>query len=93
MPVLHGLKIYGHTALNERMGLDWALLEGVLYIGGAAIYALRIPEKWSPGRFDLYGSSHQIFHFLVVAAAASHLVGMVRAFDYLHGKPEGMVCT
>lgn len=92
VPVFHGLKLYGRAALNERMGLSWTLLEGVLYISGAAIYAARIPEKWSPGRYDLYGSSHQIFHFLVVAAAGAHLVGLVKAFDYLHGVSEGRVC-
>lgn len=74
------------------MGLNWMLLEGALYISGAAIYAARIPEKWSPGKYDLYGSSHQIFHFLVVAAAGTHLVGLVKAFDYLHGAPGGRVC-
>jgi len=30
--------------------------------GGAAIYAQRIPERWYPGRFDYFLSSHQIFH-------------------------------
>lgn len=92
IPVLHGLKLYGRVALDERIGLSWVLLEGALYISGAAIYAARIPEKWSPGRYDLYGSSHQIFHFLVVAAAGAHLVGLVKAFDYLHGGPEGRAC-
>lgn len=92
VPVIHGLKLYGRAELNGRMGLGWILLEGALYISGAAIYAARIPEKWNPGRYDLYGSSHQIFHFLVVAAAGTHLVGLVRSFDYLHGAPEGRVC-
>lgn len=81
VPVLHGLGIYGYATLEERMGLSWMLVEGALYISGAAIYAMRIPEKWSPGRYDLYGSSHQIFHFLVVAAAASHLVGLVKVCE------------
>ncbi|KAL0633769.1 hypothetical protein Q9L58_007308 [Maublancomyces gigas] len=92
VPVIHGLKLYGRAELNGRMGLGWMLLEGALYISGATIYAARIPEKWNPGRYDLYGSSHQIFHFLVVAAAGTHLVGLVRSFDYLHGVPEGRVC-
>lgn len=44
----------------------------------------RVPERLSPGRFDLWGSSHQIFHVLVVLAAAVHLVGLLKAFDYEH---------
>jgi predicted membrane channel-forming protein YqfA (hemolysin III family) len=33
---------------------DWVLwaLGGAFYIGGAAIYAARIPERWWPGTFD-----------------------------------------
>lgn len=44
-----------------------------------------MPEKWSPGRYDIWGNSHQIFHVLVVVAASSHLIGLVVAFDYRHG--------
>ncbi|KAF1828931.1 HlyIII-domain-containing protein [Decorospora gaudefroyi] len=88
-PVLHGVKLYGVEHLRESVGLDWVLLQGVLYIAGAAIYAARIPEKWSPGKYDIWGSSHQIFHVLVVLAAASHLVGLVKAFDYEHSQRMG----
>ena len=43
-----------------------------------------MPERWHPGRFDIWGSSHQIFHVLVVLAAATHLVGLLKAFDHEH---------
>ena len=51
----------------------------------------RIPEKYNPGKYDLIGSSHQIFHVFVVLAAISHLTGLLKAFDYRHGLP-GAVC-
>ena len=51
----------------------------------------RWPERSSPGSFDIWGGSHQIFHVLVVMAAASHLYGLLKAFDYHHG-PEGLKC-
>ncbi|EMD89343.1 hypothetical protein COCC4DRAFT_32116 [Bipolaris maydis ATCC 48331] len=85
-PVLHGIQLYGIEHLRRSIGLDWILLQGTLYISGAAIYAARVPEKWSPGKYDIWGSSHQIFHVLVVLAAASHLNGLVQAFDYEHGQ-------
>ncbi|KAI9734687.1 MAG: dolichol-P-mannose synthesis [Cirrosporium novae-zelandiae] len=44
----------------------------------------RIPERWSPGSFDIWGSSHQIFHVLVVAAATTQLKGILQGFDYNH---------
>lgn len=93
IPVLHGVKLYGVDQLRKSIGLDWVVLQGALYITGAAIYAARVPEKWSPGKFDIWGSSHQIFHVLVVLAAASHLVGLVKAFDYEHSQRVGNVGT
>lgn len=47
-------------------------LGGYIYIQGAIIYMIRCPERCSPGRFDLCGSSHQIFHFFVLFAALLH---------------------
>ncbi|GES58407.1 hemolysin-III channel protein Izh2 [Aspergillus terreus] len=83
-PVLHGLRLYGLELMMRQIGLGWLLLQGLLYILGAAIYAARVPERLRPGRFDLLGSSHQIFHVLVVCAAVAHLTGLLSAFDYRH---------
>ncbi|KAJ9649612.1 hypothetical protein H2201_001754 [Coniosporium apollinis] len=85
VPVLHGSRLYGLRQFNLSIGLSWLVLQGALYIAGAAIYAARIPERLRPGRFDIWGSSHQIFHVLVVLAAFAHLVGLLKAFDYQHG--------
>ncbi|KAF7191935.1 ADIPOR-like receptor SPBC12C2.09c [Pseudocercospora fuligena] len=84
-PVLHGLSIHGWAEVERRIALSWLITQGLLYIIGAMIYAARIPERWKPGTFDILGSSHQIFHALVVAAAAVHLVGLLKAFDHEHG--------
>ncbi|KAK4998391.1 hypothetical protein LTR66_002365 [Elasticomyces elasticus] len=84
VPVLHGLKVYGFSQLDQQIGLKWLVLQGLLYIVGAGIYAARVPERWRPGRFDIWGSSHQIFHILVLLAAATHLMGLLNAFDYEH---------
>lgn len=35
IPVCHGLSIYGYRSLDERMGLNWVLFQGFLYIFGA----------------------------------------------------------
>ncbi|KAK5632968.1 hypothetical protein RRF57_008682 [Xylaria bambusicola] len=84
IPVCHGLMMYGYRSLNERMGLNWVLFQGALYIFGAILYAVRWPERTSPGTFDIWGHSHQLFHILILLAAASHLKGMAKAFDYHH---------
>jgi adiponectin receptor len=49
---------------------------------GAAIYALRVPERWRPGAFDLWCSSHQLFHLCVVTAALIHYAGVHTLLDW-----------
>jgi adiponectin receptor len=91
IPVVHGYCLFGYKHLNDTIGLNWLVLQGVLYIVGAGLYAGRIPEKFFPGKFDIYFSSHQIFHFLVVAAAVSHLRGLLLAFHSKHSGPKASV--
>jgi adiponectin receptor len=88
VPVLHGLALYGHAHLRRVIALHWLVAQGALYIAGAGLYAARVPERLWPGRFDLLGSSHQIFHVFVVAAAAVHLHGVVLAFHAKHTGPH-----
>ncbi|KAF6239124.1 hypothetical protein HO173_002996 [Letharia columbiana] len=81
-PVLHGVYMYGLEQMRYSIGLDWVLLQGFLYILGAAIYAARVPERFQPGRYDIWGSSHQIFHVLITLAAMSQLIGLLTAFHH-----------
>lgn len=43
---------------------------------GAVLYAARIPERFLPGKCDIWFQSHQIFHVLVIAAAFVHYQGI-----------------
>lgn len=47
-----------------------------------SILKTRIPESLRPGKFDIWCSSHQIFHVLVVLATVFQLFGVWSAFDY-----------
>jgi predicted membrane channel-forming protein YqfA (hemolysin III family) len=40
-------------ALNQA-SLGWLILMGLLYIIGTMFYALRIPERFFPGKFDIW---------------------------------------
>jgi adiponectin receptor len=124
LPILHGMQLYGLATLTHTIGLHWVVLQGMLYIVGAGLYAVRtpllyqplspatlnplpianhtpqarFPERACPGAFDIWGSSHQLFHALVVLAAAVHLVGLVTAFDNAHSgraapRPLGVLPT
>jgi len=42
IPVLHGSRLYGLRQFNLSIGLSWLVLQGVLYIAGAAIYAVSL---------------------------------------------------
>lgn len=71
VPVLHKLVLFRHQpeALHTT---GYEILMGALYGLGALVYATRIPERWMPGKFDIAGHSHQLFHVLVVAGAYTH---------------------
>eukprot|EP00347_Sterkiella_histriomuscorum_P020952 403335825 len=56
------------------------IVGAVLYVGGAVIYMLRVPERWFPNKFDFCGSSHQIFHICIVIAALSHYYAALQCF-------------
>ena len=38
--VLHGIELFGFEQLHKQIGLWWMILEGVLYISGALLYAV-----------------------------------------------------
>lgn len=43
VPILHLMAAeYGYRQLNDRMGLNWVILQGALYIFGAFLYAVGI---------------------------------------------------
>ena len=45
---------------------------GFCYVSGAYCYAMKIPEKYWPGLFDVFGCGHNIFHIMVIAGALVH---------------------
>ncbi|OAA54635.1 hemolysin-III channel protein Izh2 [Cordyceps fumosorosea ARSEF 2679] len=91
VPILLGVRRHGYQHYEDRMGLSWVILQGALYIFGAVLYAARWPERSFPGKVDIWGSSHQIFHVFVLLAAATHFYGMAKAFDY-HHTGNGSLC-
>ncbi|TVU50055.1 hypothetical protein EJB05_01410 [Eragrostis curvula] len=72
VPIAHKLVVYGGTAPGAVASAWYEALMGAMYGLGAAVYAARVPERWAPGRFDLVGHSHQLFHVFVVAGAYAH---------------------
>ena len=55
LPLIHGTQIYGWFELQRVFGARWLILEGLFYITGTLIYMAQVPERWMPGRFDVWG--------------------------------------
>ncbi|XP_060191080.1 heptahelical transmembrane protein 4-like isoform X2 [Lycium barbarum] len=70
-PIMHKLVLYWNQP-EALYTTGYEVLMGVFYGVGALIYALRVPERWMPGKFDIAGHSHNLFHVLVVAGAYTH---------------------
>lgn len=76
LPVIHFVALHGVRLSVTYGALHHMLTMGGLYILGAALYALRIPERFLPGKCDIWFQSHQLFHLLVVIAAFVHYHGV-----------------
>lgn len=82
IPIMYGFYIFEfHEAVN-RAGLKFVLFEALSYLTGASIYAFRLPERWIPGKVDMVGNSHQIFHTLVVLGAWFHFKALVTSYHF-----------
>ena len=81
IPILHsiiakeGLKGYS----NETRFMFWHL-GSITYVSGALLYLIRFPEKYYPGKFDFFGSSHQLLHIAVLIAVFFHYIGSLDAY-------------
>lgn len=80
IPICYGFIIFNWREAVNRAGLKYVGYEALSYLTGAVIYAFRMPERLSPGTFDMIGNSHQIFHCLVVLGAYSHFRALVHAY-------------
>jgi adiponectin receptor len=73
---MHYLYKEGWLKAASEAAMGSLILMGLLYIVGALFYAWRVPERFFPGRCDLWFHSHQIFHLFVIAAAFVHYHGI-----------------
>ena len=82
IPFFHILLRDGYTLSTEAYSLWGMLSMGATYIFGATLYVLRIPERFFPGKFDIWASSHQLFHMCVVTAALVHYDSLLNMIKY-----------
>ncbi|KAB0390668.1 hypothetical protein E2I00_018828, partial [Balaenoptera physalus] len=81
IPTLHYVISEGFLKAATIGQIGWLMLMASLYITGAALYAARIPERFFPGKCDIWFHSHQLFHIFVVAGAFVHFHGVEKRRD------------
>ncbi|KAJ5771467.1 uncharacterized protein N7511_003518 [Penicillium nucicola] len=84
IPLLHGVQRYGLEYMLQYSGMKLYLLELTFYFIGVSLYAFRIPERLAPGKFDIWGSSHQIFHVAILCAMCTHETALLQGFTTCH---------
>lgn len=98
-PAVRG-SVYASARGDEGVsGRDWVLWHWDLFIRGMFVLIgcyspqlcsderllqFRIPERLAPGKFDILGSSHQLFHIAIMCGMYSHLTGLVQGFTSAH---------
>ncbi len=50
---------------SQQKALFWHLMQFISFILSGVIFIGRIPERFSPGLFDLIGQSHHAFHLTI----------------------------
>lgn len=82
VPFIHIYFREGYTLATDAYAMWGIIIMAAIYIGGGALYAARIPERFWPGRFDVWASSHQLFHICVVTASLVHYNALLKMVKY-----------
>ena len=53
-PATHYCVVNGWEKAVDQVAIGWLILMGCLYITGALLYAVRIPERFFPGKLDIW---------------------------------------
>lgn len=87
MPIFHSVNQLGWSRACTEIGARWYLGEGLSLLVGVGIFISRVPERLSPGSFDIFGHSHQLFHTFAVLGGACHLVVLITGYSYRQAHP------
>jgi len=66
----------------------WLAMMGACHMTGALFYVSRLPEKLLPGKFNIWGHSHQIMHFFTVGGALAGYHGAALLASFRHQNPH-----
>jgi adiponectin receptor len=75
--LIHYLCINGYTDITQH-----GIILTLFFTAAFAVFITKVPERYFPRRFDIWGNSHQLWHLLLVIASAWHMLG-VQQYGYL----------
>jgi len=94
IPGVHYAVLYGWQIALQRASLGWMILMGCIYVTGTMMYMLQIPERFCPGKFDLWFQSHQIFHVFILIAIFVHYHGIsLLEFQHMEMRLNKTLCS
>ncbi|CAL4258332.1 unnamed protein product, partial [Meganyctiphanes norvegica] len=86
IPAVHYTLLEGWDLAITKASLGWLILMGSLYVLGAILYAIRVPERFFPGKCDLWYLSHAphspSFFVLLMLFNFSHIIRMLKTQRY-----------
>ena len=86
LPIFHASTLYSPAHLQSRASALYFTALALINFTGGVIYILRIPERWFPGKCDLWGGSHAIMHVLVIIGAGVWEWGLIRCVKFWGGE-------
>jgi adiponectin receptor len=93
LPATHLLILVDEQALYQRTVLASYRNLTVLNSLGGLFYATRIPERFYRKAFDIYGSSHQVMHVMVICGSLLYQTGLLTTRQYWRNdRVNGLVC-
>uniref|UniRef100_A0A3B4Y7H2 Progestin and adipoQ receptor family member 8 n=1 Tax=Seriola lalandi dorsalis TaxID=1841481 RepID=A0A3B4Y7H2_SERLL len=81
-PVAHRLVTYSWT---NSTALPLHFLQVVLFLLSAFFFSCPVPERFAPGRYDIVGHGHQLFHILLSLCTLVQQEALFR--DFLWRRP------
>lgn len=87
LPIFHSVSQLGWDRACAEIGAGWYLAEGLSLLVGVGIFVSRVPERLSPGTFDIFGHSHQFFHTFAVLGGVFHVVALITGYTYRQMHP------
>ncbi|GJQ15718.1 hypothetical protein GpartN1_g7509.t1 [Galdieria partita] len=82
LPIFHAGWLHGFHDVEYMHHAKYMFIMAGFYLLGAFFFATRLPERYHPGKFDLFFNSHNWMHICVLIAALIHWYGCMQSFIY-----------